>query len=60
MKPGAVHKPLPANAADATLQARLARLDSNSSGEYAQDVANDMRAIMQFFHAGVFPARNHG
>ena len=46
------HKPLPANAADKTL-ARLARLDSNPNGEYAQDVANDMRAIMQA-HAGVF------
>jgi succinate dehydrogenase / fumarate reductase flavoprotein subunit len=47
-----VHKPLPADAADKTL-ARLARLDSSSEGEYAQDVANDMRAIMQQ-HAGVF------
>jgi len=46
------HKPLPADAADATL-ARLARLDSNSTGEYAQDVANDLRAVMQQ-HAGVF------
>ena len=47
-----VHKPLPADAADKTL-ARLARLDASSEGEYAQDVANDMRAIMQQ-HAGVF------
>ncbi len=46
------HKPLPANAADKTL-ARLARLDNNPNGEYSQDVANDMRAIMQA-HAGVF------
>jgi succinate dehydrogenase / fumarate reductase flavoprotein subunit len=46
------HKPLPADAADKTL-ARLARLDNTTSGEYAQDVANDMRAIMQQ-HAGVF------
>jgi succinate dehydrogenase / fumarate reductase flavoprotein subunit len=46
------HKPLPADAADRTL-ARLARLDSASNGEYAQDVANDMRAAMQQ-HAGVF------
>ncbi len=46
------HKPLPADAADATL-ARLARLDANTSGEYAQDVANDLRAAMQQ-HAGVF------
>ena len=47
-----VHKDLPADAADRTL-ARLARLDSTTSGEYAQDVANDMRAAMQQ-HAGVF------
>ncbi len=46
------HKPLPADAADFTL-ARLARLDGNSTGEYAQDVANDLRAAMQQ-HAGVF------
>jgi len=46
------HKPLPKDAADRTL-ARLARLDSASSGEYAQDVANDIRATMQQ-HAGVF------
>jgi len=47
-----LHKPLPADAADLTL-ARLARLDASSSGEYAQDVANDLRAAMQL-HAGVF------
>jgi len=47
-----VHKPLPADATDATV-ARLARLDSSDSGEYAQDVANDLRAAMQQ-HAGVF------
>ncbi|MBK7546555.1 MAG: succinate dehydrogenase flavoprotein subunit [Rhodoferax sp.] len=47
-----VHKPLPAHAADTTL-ARLSRLDNASSGEYAQDVANDIRASMQK-HAGVF------
>ncbi|MFT5036303.1 MAG: succinate dehydrogenase / fumarate reductase flavoprotein subunit [Litorivivens sp.] len=46
------HKPLPANAADATL-ARIARLDNATEGEYAQDVANDIRAAMQQ-HAGVF------
>jgi succinate dehydrogenase / fumarate reductase flavoprotein subunit len=46
------HKELPANAADATL-ARIARLDSTTSGEYAQDVANDIRSTMQL-HAGVF------
>jgi succinate dehydrogenase / fumarate reductase flavoprotein subunit len=47
-----LHKPLPADAADRTL-ARLARLDGSSSGEYAQDVANDIRTTMQQ-HAGVF------
>jgi len=46
------HKPLPKDAADRTL-ARLARLDSSSSGEYSQNVANDIRAAMQQ-HAGVF------
>ena len=47
-----VHKPLPVDAADKTL-ARLARLDNTTGGEYAQDVANDLRATMQQ-HAGVF------
>ncbi len=46
------HQDLPADAADASL-ARLARLDGSSSGEYAQDVANDIRNTMQQ-HAGVF------
>ncbi|XHS77869.1 succinate dehydrogenase flavoprotein subunit [Burkholderiaceae bacterium UC74_6] len=46
------HKPLPKDAADKTL-ARMARLDSNSGGEYSQAVANDMRSAMQQ-HAGVF------
>ncbi|MGL6110458.1 MAG: succinate dehydrogenase flavoprotein subunit [Rubrivivax sp.] len=46
------HKPLPADAADASL-ARLARLDGSTEGEYAQDVANDIRSTMQL-HAGVF------
>jgi succinate dehydrogenase / fumarate reductase, flavoprotein subunit len=46
------HKPLPADAADQTF-ARLSRLDNASSGEYAQDVANNLRATMQQ-HAGVF------
>jgi succinate dehydrogenase / fumarate reductase flavoprotein subunit len=46
------HKPLPADAADKSLT-RLARLDASSSGEYAQDVANDLRNAMQQ-HAGVF------
>jgi len=47
-----VHKTLPADAADATL-ARIARLDNATEGEYAQDVANDIRSAMQQ-HAGVF------
>jgi succinate dehydrogenase / fumarate reductase flavoprotein subunit len=47
-----VHKALPADAADATL-ARIARLDGATDGEYAQDVANDIRATMQKY-AGVF------
>ncbi|MDE2626897.1 MAG: succinate dehydrogenase flavoprotein subunit [Burkholderiales bacterium] len=46
------HKPLPADAADFTL-ARLARLDGSTAGEYAQDVANDIRKSMQN-HASVF------
>ncbi|MEY2804193.1 MAG: putative succinate dehydrogenase flavoprotein subunit [Pseudomonadota bacterium] len=46
------HKPIPADAADRTL-ARLARLESAGNGEYAQDVANDIRSTMQR-HAGVF------
>lgn len=46
------HKPLPADAADRTL-ARLARLDASTSGEYAQDVAQDLRETMQK-HAAVF------
>ena len=50
------HKELPKDAADRTL-ARLARLDSSASGEYAQDVANDLRASMQQ-HAGVFRTQN--
>ena len=46
------HKGLPAGAADQTI-ARIERLDNATSGEYAQDVANDIRATMQL-HAGVF------
>jgi succinate dehydrogenase / fumarate reductase flavoprotein subunit len=46
------HPDLPADAAERSL-ARLARLDGSSDGEYAQDVANDLRAAMQQ-HAGVF------
>ncbi|MDO9611494.1 MAG: succinate dehydrogenase flavoprotein subunit [Serpentinimonas sp.] len=43
---------LPADAADRSL-ARLARLDTCSEGEYAQNVADELRATMQQ-HAGVF------
>jgi succinate dehydrogenase / fumarate reductase, flavoprotein subunit len=46
------HKPLPAAAAERSLE-RLNRLENAGSGEYAQDVANDIRATMQK-HAGVF------
>jgi len=46
------HQALPVDAADRSL-ARLARLDGSGDGEYAQDVANDLRAAMQQ-HAGVF------
>jgi succinate dehydrogenase / fumarate reductase flavoprotein subunit len=46
------HKDLPKDAADLSL-ARLAKLDGSSTGEYAQDVANDIRSAMQQ-HAGVF------
>jgi succinate dehydrogenase / fumarate reductase flavoprotein subunit len=52
LKPGAAQADLPKDAADATL-VRLNRLEADTSGEYAQDIANDMRAIMQT-HAGVF------
>ena len=46
------HKPLPSDAGEQSL-ARIAALDSSSSGEYAQDVANDIRKTMQTY-AGVF------
>jgi succinate dehydrogenase / fumarate reductase, flavoprotein subunit len=46
------HKDLPADATDVPL-GRLARLDAATDGEYAQDVANDIRATMQH-HASVF------
>ncbi len=46
------HKPLPGDAADKTL-ARLAILDNSTTGEYAQDVAGEIRSAMQL-HAGVF------
>jgi len=52
VNPKAEHKPLPADAAEFTLS-RLNRLDTATDGEYAQDVANDIRAAMQQ-HAGVF------
>jgi succinate dehydrogenase / fumarate reductase flavoprotein subunit len=56
VNPKQEHKDLPKDAADKTL-ARLARLDNAKNGEYAQDVANDMRSIMQE-HAGVFRAQD--
>jgi len=46
------HKALPAGAG-ADSVARLDRLDQSTDGEYAQDVANDLRAAMQQY-AGVF------
>ncbi|WPC68653.1 succinate dehydrogenase flavoprotein subunit [Rhodoferax ferrireducens] len=46
------HKPLPANAADISIE-RLDRLNTATTGEYAQVVAGDMRDIMQQ-HASVF------
>ena len=52
IKTSKAHKELPKDAADRTL-ARVSRLDNATNGEYAQDVANDMRASMQQ-HAGVF------
>ncbi len=45
-------KKLPANAGQQTLD-RIAQLDNSTSGEYAQDVANDIRKTMQKY-AGVF------
>ena len=52
MKNQKEHKPLPADAGEFSL-ARLAKLDKSTSGEYTQDVANDIRSTMQK-HAGVF------
>jgi succinate dehydrogenase / fumarate reductase flavoprotein subunit len=46
------HKALPRDAADRSI-ARLQRLDNTVSGEYAQDLAGDLRNTMQQ-HAGVF------
>jgi succinate dehydrogenase / fumarate reductase flavoprotein subunit len=45
-------KPLPKNAGQQTME-RIAKLDGSTSGEYAQDVANDIRKCMQKY-AGVF------
>jgi succinate dehydrogenase / fumarate reductase flavoprotein subunit len=45
-------KPLPQNAGQQTMD-RIASLDNSTSGEYAQDVANDIRKTMQKY-AGVF------
>ena len=50
-------KDLPADAADRTLE-RLNRLESAEGGEYAQDVANDIRSAMQT-HAGVFRSQTN-
>jgi succinate dehydrogenase / fumarate reductase flavoprotein subunit len=46
------HRELPKDAADYTLS-RLAKYEASTRGEYAQDVANDIRKTMQQ-HAGVF------
>jgi len=46
------HRPLPADAADRSLE-RLNQLEASTAGEYAQDVANEIRATMQQ-HAAVF------
>ena len=46
------YKPLPPDAADRSLE-RLNRLENANDGEYAQSIANDIRASMQA-HAGVF------
>ncbi len=46
------HKPLPADAADYSLS-RVAALDNSTSGDYTQDVANEIRNAMQQ-HCGVF------
>ena len=48
----ALHKPLPADAAERTL-IRLNQLEDSTAGNYSQDVAGDIRATMQQ-HAGVF------
>ncbi len=48
----AAQQAMPADAAGASL-ARIAKLDASTEGEYAQVVADDLRAVMQQ-HAGVF------
>ncbi|MDO8417450.1 MAG: succinate dehydrogenase flavoprotein subunit [Agitococcus sp.] len=45
-------KQLPVDVLEKTM-ARVKKLDDSTSGEYAQDIANDLRRIMQA-HAGVF------
>jgi succinate dehydrogenase flavoprotein subunit len=49
---GKAHKPLSGDAAERSLE-RLARLESSTSGEYSQTVADDIRRTMQS-HAAVF------
>lgn len=49
---GKEFKDLPADAADFTIS-RLESLNNSTSGEYSQDVANDIRTTMQL-HAGVY------
>jgi succinate dehydrogenase / fumarate reductase flavoprotein subunit len=46
------HKPLPVNAADISLE-RLNRLNTATTGEYSQKVADEIRSTMQV-HASVF------
>ncbi len=46
------HKPLPKDAGELT-RARLARLESATSGERVQELANDLRRLMQL-NCGVF------
>ncbi len=48
----AAQQAMPADAAGPSL-ARIAKLDASTEGEYAQVVADDLRAVMQQ-HAGVF------
>ena len=48
----AVHKPLPKDAADRTLE-RLNQLEKSTGGTYSQALAGDIRSTMQQ-HAGVF------